>query len=131
MLLFAAVAVVAAPVPKGLKKRPDAEVFVGRWQVVCEENGLPSSEGVWTFDDELKVQCGPADGSPGGSNHRVRFDPNTTPKQIDFGPFRGIYTIDGDDIRIALTVNSDRPASFDPKPGVYDNRLRRLTDNGK
>ena len=119
---------VAAPVPKALKKS-DAETFAGKWEVVCEENGQPSSTGTWTFDAELKMKV--ASPNQPGAEYRVILDPAQSPKQIDVGDFKGIYAIDGDDIRIAFTTRGDRPASFDPKPGVFDNRLRRATDKGK
>jgi uncharacterized protein (TIGR03067 family) len=120
-LLFLAAVAVAAPVPKGLKKRTDAEAFAGKWDVVCTHNGEPSSTGTWVFEAETKTLTV----LQSGAKYAVTFDPSETPHRIDLGGYKGIYTFDGDDLRIAFTTGGDRPTSFDPKPGVLHNRLRR------
>jgi uncharacterized protein (TIGR03067 family) len=70
--------------------------------------------------------------APGGAEFRVKLDPSKTPREIDLGDYKGIYEIDGDDARIAFTgAGGKRPTDFDPKPGVFDNRLCRPADKKK
>ena len=121
----------AAPVPKDfVKKRPDAEVFVGAWDtVVAESAGQPTGKATWTFDAGLKMVSTP----PGGgrwSEWVITLDPTKSPKEIDIGHYKGIYQFDGADIKIAFST-SERPTDFDAKPGVYYNLLRRVPEKGK
>lgn len=132
-LLLVLSSAVAAPVPKALKKqRPDAEVFVGTWDTVVKElNGQPVPKTVWTFDPDLTMWSkSPGDGGKGG-RWAVKIDPDATPKRIDIDTFQGIYEFDGGDIRLAYTLNADRPTTFDPKPGVYTVVLRRVKGDTK
>jgi uncharacterized protein (TIGR03067 family) len=133
-LLVAAAVAVAAPVPKQLKKqRPDAEVFVGTWElVVAEQHGQPAPKAVWTFDSELKMTSRPLDPKETWSSDWVtRIDPEKSPKEIDIGKeYKGIYEIDGDEIRIAYTGGT-RPSSFDSKAKMFYTVLRRTKGDGK
>jgi uncharacterized protein (TIGR03067 family) len=120
--LVLVVGVSAAPVPKPLKaKRPDAEVFVGEWQV--ETNGQ-SGRHIWTFDEDL-IMWSKAVGANGmGSKWVIKIDPDKSPKHIDIGPdYKGIYEIDGDEIR--LCYSGQRPANFDDKARTNYTVLRR------
>ncbi len=115
----------AAPVPKELKKkRPDAEVFVGKWEV--ESNG-ETGRHTWTFDDD-RTMWSKGVGSVGpGSKWVMKIDPDKTPKEIDFGTnYRGLYEIDGDEIRIVYSGN--RPANFDNKARNNYTVLRRAAE---
>lgn len=124
---------VAAPVPKALKKqRPDAEVFVGAWETVVKElDGQPIPKTVWTFDADLTMWSKSPGEEGKGGKWPVKIDPDATPKRIDIDTYLGIYEFDGDDIRLAYTLNADRPTTFDRKPGVYNVVLRRVTTEGK
>jgi uncharacterized protein (TIGR03067 family) len=133
--LVATAAAVAAPVPKAVKKRPDAEVLVGTWEtVVSEENGrLRAGPGVyrWTFDADLTMWSGPSGQTERGVKWAVKITPGQAPKEIDFTSgttaHKGIYEFDGESLRIAYTTG-DRPMNFTAKPGVYYNVLRRVAD---
>ena len=116
------VSVVAAPVPKALKaKRPDAEVFVGEWQV--ETNGQ-SGRHTWTFEENLTMWSKAVGANGTGSKWVMKIDPDKSPKEIDFGDiYKGIYEIDGDDIRIVYS--HQRPANFDDKARNNYTVLRR------
>jgi uncharacterized protein (TIGR03067 family) len=132
LLVLAAVAA-AAPVPKALKaKRPDAEVFVGTWETVVKEvDGRPVPKTVWTFDADLTMWSkSPGEGGQ-GTRWAVKIAPDATPKRIDIDTFLGVYEFDGDDIRLAYTLNGDRPTTFDAKPGVYNVVIRRVKEGGK
>ena len=119
----------AAPVPKQLKaKRPDAEVFVGAWEVV-EPNGGPPKH-VWTFDPDLTMWSKPVGSSGKGSEWKIRIDAEKAPKEIDIGKeYKGIYEIDGDEIRILYS--GTRPASLDERRGQVYTVIRRVKGDGK
>jgi uncharacterized protein (TIGR03067 family) len=133
--LVATAAALAAPVPKAVKQRPDADVLVGTWEtVVSEENGRArAGPGVyrWTFDADLTMWSGPAGQTERGVKWVVKIAPGQSPKEIDLTngstAHKGIYEVDRDDLRIAYTPG-ERPANFTARPGVYYNVLRRVPD---
>ncbi len=137
-LAFVVVAVaVAAPVPKGMKaKRPDAELFVGTWEIVQSDvNGKPrgGKATLWAFDADLNMTSFNQGAEPkNGTKWAIKLDPEKSPKQIDLiregSNYKGIYEWDGDDLRIAYTLGGGRPATFDPKPDVYTELLRRVPE---
>jgi uncharacterized protein (TIGR03067 family) len=134
VLLVATSAAVAAPVPKALKKQlPDPERFVGKWDVVRTElNGeaLGTHAKLWTIDAGLKMKSFHDSGQV--LNWTLKLDPAKSPKEIDISSYKGIYEFDGDDLRIAYdTGDGTRPTTFDAKPDVYVETLRRATDTGK
>ncbi len=120
----------AAPVPKELKNRPDAERYVGAWDtVVSESNGQPYNKACWTFDADLKMV---SNGGGGGTSHWViKIDPTKSPKTIDIGSYPGVYDFDGADIRIAYTLGGARPLEVKSGPGVYYSVLRRVAEAKK
>lgn len=125
LAVVVAVGASAAPVPKELKKkRSDAEVFAGEWQVVStERNGQPQANhaNVWTIDADLKMKTI----HPSGQvlNWTLKIDPEKTPKEIELTSYKGIYEIDGDEIR--LVYSNQRPANFDDKARNNYTVLRR------
>ncbi len=129
VLLLAAVAI-AAPVPKGMKKakRPDAELFVGAWEMVEGPGGAQLY--VWTFDEGLTMWS-KAVGSEGpGSRWVVTITPDTSPKEMELTSdrtrYEGIYEIDGDEIRIVYGGN--RPTAFEGKGKLNYTVLRRVPE---
>lgn len=129
-LLFA-VAAVAAPVPKQLKpKRSDAEVFVGTWElVVSEDSGKPHPvPHTWSFDADLTMWSKKVGADGKGHKWKVKIDPEQSPKHIDIGELKGLYEIDGDEIRIVYAYTSQRPTGFDQKATMSYNVLRRVTE---
>lgn len=114
----------AAPVPKALKaKRPDAEVFAGTWQV--ETNG-ESGKHTWTFDEDLTMWSKTVGANGPGSKWVIKIDPEKSPKHIDIGPdYKGIYEIDGDEIRLVYR-GGERAANFDDKARTNYTVLRRV-----
>jgi uncharacterized protein (TIGR03067 family) len=126
VLLLAAVAT-AAPVPKSVKaKRPDAEVFVGTWELQEGNNG--GQKWAWTFDEDLTMWSQVVGANGRGSKWVMKIDPDKSPKEIDFDgggtKWQGIYEIDGDEIR--MVYNNPRPANFDNKARNNYTVLRRV-----
>ena len=116
---------VAAPVPRA-KKRPDAEVFVGSWDlVVTEYEGRPIDKGTWIFDEKLELKSVSPNEGGRFTTWDIKLDPEKSPKEIDVGGFKGIYEFDGEDIRVAF-ASGDRPTTFAAKEGVYYYLLRRV-----
>lgn len=135
-LLLAVVPALAAPVPKVVKAKPDAERFAGTWDALdAGKDGKPKPGGgyQWTFDADLTMWSKSTGASDKGTQWAIQIDPEKSPKEIDlthFGTaYKGIYEFDGDDIRIAYATQ--RPAGFDASQGVYHTLLRRVADKGK
>lgn len=127
LYVVAVAAASAAPVPKAMKKQlPDPERFVGEWDVVSTElNGQPltNHSKAWTIDADLKMKSHHQAGQV--LNWTLKIAPEKVPKEIDLTNYKGIYEVDGDDIRVAYTIGGDRPTTFDPQPGVYVEVIRR------
>ena len=124
-----AVSTSAAPVPKQLKaKRSDAEVFVGTWDLVEGNNG--GLRYAWTFDEDLTMWSKAAGGNGPGAKWVIKIDPDKSPKEIDLNSdgtrYKGIYEIDGDEIR--LVYSGERPANFDNKARTNYTVLRRAKE---
>jgi len=110
------------------KARPDAEAILGAWSIVgLETGGKGEAEknfrgNTFTFTKEKATLQ--ERGYP-----RIEFsytlDPAKTPKTIDLtttkgsgNTIKGIYTLDGDDLVMTLSVGgSTRPAEFITKAG--------------
>ena len=78
---------------------------------------------MWTITADLKMKSVHPSGSE--LDWVLKIDPAKTPKVIDITTYKGIYEIDGDDLRIAYTIGGDRPTTFDPQPDVVIEVLRR------
>lgn len=133
LILLLAAPALAAPVPKELKHRSDAERYVGTWEtVISESGGQPYSKARWTFDEKLMMTSNPLPGGVGGpSIWIIKIDPKQTPNTIDIGSYPGIYEIDGDDIKIAYTTGGPRPTEVKSGNSVYYTVLRRVPESKK
>lgn len=94
--------VVAAPVPKAVKKANDATLLDGRWESVSlDTGGGIRADTTWWLeikDGKLSTGCG---GSKGYDGRTFRLDPDASPKHIDIDDLSGkfiltIYQLDGD-----------------------------------
>ena len=133
VLLAFAATVSAAPVPKEVKKkRPDAEVFVGVWEIVTsEQDGQPKAKATWTFEEDLTMWSKPPGATDKGTKWAIKIDPEKTPREINISSYAGIYEFDGDDIRVLFAYSSTRPTSFDEKQKAHYVLLRRMKGDGK
>jgi uncharacterized protein (TIGR03067 family) len=109
--------VLAAPVPKDRRKKPDAELIQGKWQVVGRiDNGSPRAGSgrencFWTFSQST-VQI------DRGAAQTIVIDESKNPKQLDlvYAPtnvYHGIYHLEGDRFKWHNTsANGYRPTEF-------------------
>jgi uncharacterized protein (TIGR03067 family) len=123
VLLFGSLVAVAsaAPIPKELRLKSDAERLLGVWDMpVSEINGKERNKAHWTFENGkmFSVLYGNESGGR-GSEWVIKIDPEKTPKEIDITSYKGIYTFDGDRLKIAYTIGADRPTDFKPAEGKY------------
>lgn len=115
LMLFAAPAALAAPVPKELK-RTDLDSIVGTWALTGSCNGggqiNPGDGSLWKFD---------ADGQaaiirkPGDTAGGIKFalDPKTEPKSFDWicpwGEWYGVYELKDDTFTIYISGKKPMP----------------------
>jgi RNA polymerase sigma factor (sigma-70 family) len=116
--------------PKAKEKPPaktDQELMVGNWAITNEDSQRKGEMWVITEDSILMYA------NYGGINafhYAHRLDVGKNPRQIDItvsrikgpvvGVIKGIYVLDGDDLRLCLgAIGTNRPAAFPekPKPG--------------
>jgi RNA polymerase sigma factor (sigma-70 family) len=120
----------AGPLPAQPKQEPgktDQERMVGSW-VIMNDDSLRKGEKWIIREDRFLMGVNLI----GGIDKLLRFhrlDASKNPKQIDITfkeqpngkplfNIKGIYALDGDELRISLgDVGKDRPAAFAKKPG--------------
>ncbi len=111
-----AVGVVAAPVPKGVKKNRDTEELVGEW-LEPEQKAR-----IWWFKE---------DGTAGGGDLKnpsrrglYRIDPTASPKTLDWSDDEGqtwqlgVFSIENGTLTVNIAAGSKdpRPTAFDETP---------------
>jgi len=120
LLAFAvALSAGAAPVPKSLKKKTDAELLEGRWESVSFDiGGGPRTDITWWLEvRDGKLSTGTRQ-PPGYDQRVIRLDSTTCPKQLDIdnaaGAFNlGIYELEGDTfVWCESTAPTVRPTDF-------------------
>ena len=108
---------VAAPVPKALKRGSDAEGIVGAW----EES--PNAKSFWVFFADGMAGVG----DPVNPQLKALYsiDPSQTPKHLDWSQdggkswYLGVYELDGDTLKISFGGggNGIRPPTVDKGNG--------------
>jgi hypothetical protein len=117
-LLLSAAPLVAAPVPKGLKKQADGSDIVGLWAKT------PGGTSGWYFNPDGSAGCG-TPGVPGGCVAVYKVDATQTPKHLDWSQDGGktwhlaVYEIEGDVLRINFGGGNtgQRPTAIGPNTG--------------
>ncbi len=104
----------AAPVPKELKRRPDAERLQGVWIIP------PSLR--WYFKGDKLYSGGLNTTDNLGTEYGIVLRPELAPTQMDITQngriiCTGIYKFDGEALHITYVHSGERPADFAPAPG--------------
>jgi uncharacterized protein (TIGR03067 family) len=111
----------------------DTAALKGKWEVVSAEfEGKPATTAyrpgtVIVIDgDELYFTDGFAKSKP----TKFKIDAAAKPKAIDFGKeqgerkaLKGIYSLDGDTLKLCLNLTGERPKEFKTKAGDKTNLL--------
>jgi len=113
--------------PKQQPAKTDQERMVGNWFITNDESMRKGEMWVITEDSILMHA---KHGGANAHHYAHRLDASKTRKQIDItvsrangrtvGVIKGIYVLDGDELRLCLgEMSTDRPAAFPekPKPG--------------
>ena len=135
VLLFTVAPLVAAPVPKALKKRPaDAERILGTWRMfdhAMDGGRQDSSDVCWRFEEGGRVFCVH---TKTGQEFPMGYtiDPSGDPATMEWKDsptgktYPSIYKLDGDTLFLVSPVGGGpRPTEFAPAKGVYYTEFRR------
>ena len=141
VLLAAALPLLAAPVPKELKKVMKIE---GTWKMVsCDCFGRPAqlnADQHWTFDAGLNMtpHLGSKPAPDAVSGSQLLIDAAADPKRADFKYTNdpmcpGIYEFspDGNTLKLCINMNTaDRPTAVESGKNVYLWTLQRAKPEG-
>ena len=115
-LVLVAIAAIAAPVPKEVKRGVALE---GSWEVVelhMQGQAIDTYNGaVWNITKELiKIDHPDSTGMPALSNKIISVEITATSKNLDYTNSQGIvrkciFEIDGDSITLCIPLTTDRP----------------------
>ena len=137
LFAFATPPLLAAPVPKELKKEMKIE---GTWKMVsCDCFGNPArlnADQHWTFDAGLNMtpHLGSKPAPDAVSGSQLLIDAAADPKRVDFKSADdpivrpGIYELspDGNTLKLCINQNNaDRPTAVEPGKNVYLWMLQR------
>jgi RNA polymerase sigma factor (sigma-70 family) len=111
--------------PKPQPAKSDQERMVGNWFIMNEDSGRKGE--MWAIDED-RILMHAKDLTPITKRYVHHLDTGKDPKHIDItvtqvngspvGAIKGIYALDGDELRLCLAaLGKDRPAAFPEKPG--------------
>ncbi len=135
LFVISTAALVAAPVPKAVKKADDATLMQGRWEAVTlDSGGGPKPDkrfllvGDWTMSMTNDAPSNAAEGP-------LKLDPDQSPKQFDVTwkqwttPQKYIYQLDGDTLTICHGQDSQpRPSELKGGNGAHCFVFKRMSD---
>ena len=108
VVLLGSVTALAAPVPKELKKKPDAERMQGLWKVDSETS-------YWLFQGHKLFAGGTDTPDKNGHTYEIAVRTESAPGEFDLtggSEFAGICRFVGDDLHVAYSPGKGRPANF-------------------
>ena len=122
---------IAAPVPKALKKNRDNSKIVGVWE------DSPGSRSCWIFNDDGTAGAG--DPTNPAWKALYKIDPDQTPKHIDWSQdagkswYLGAYESDGETLKISFGTSGSgiRPTTVDKGNGFQWISTTRRGEVGK
>ena len=134
-----AFALLAAPIPKALKKKSDEELLEGRWEIVTlDTSGAgPQAQngdfGTFHFIYKAGVLSTGTKTSPGWKDVKMTLDPTANPKvmTLETSPGRfikNIYEIDGDTLKWCEWQKESPPDNFTGGNGKNSFLLKRATE---
>ena len=127
----------AAPVPKELKLRPDAERICGVWTYEFYMNGeAKGGGGRWYFTREKLYSGGTNTTDALGTEYGIVLRPELSPGQMDIAQngnivCSGIYKFEGEDLFIAYVHTGERPKDFNTAAGRSILKLKRASEAKK
>jgi uncharacterized protein (TIGR03067 family) len=130
ILLLAAPLVLAAPVPKELK-RTDEQAILGMWDMVAHSsNGAPATPQTvkWRLESDGKAFIL----NPGESAIGYKLHPELSPKGFDWqwpGSLHlGRYQLEGDTLKVVITSGAStvRPTELKPAADVIYCEFKRV-----
>ena len=83
-----------------------------------EVGGRDYTKAVWVFE-KGKMFSRTLEQTSGGTEWKIKLDPDKTPKEIDIGGYPGIYEFEGDHLKIAYKLSAPRPTNFKAEEGKY------------
>ncbi len=122
-LVFASMPALAAPVPKELKTRPDAERMQGVWDFETYDDGGRTHKGTrWYFEKDKMYSGGTDTADDKGWENGIVLRPEANPPEMDIvyttGPVcQGVYKFVGEELHIAYVHGAVRPTDFASAPG--------------
>lgn len=135
LIALSAAALLAAPVPKQVKKASDADLMRGRWESVSLDSGSgpkPDKRFLLVGDGTMSMtNDAPSDATAGP----LKLDPDQSPKHLDV-TWKGwgkaqlyIYTLDGDTLTMCHAQdNQPRPTEFKGGNGAHCFVFKRMPD---
>ena len=137
ILLFGAGAS-AAPVPKELKQRPDAERILGLWiyDSIDTGNGQAASAGRWIFKPNKLYAGGTNTTDNQGVEYGIILRSELAPTQLDITQggrviCTGICKFEGEELHISYVHNGERPKDYASAPGRTVLKLKRGPEAAK
>jgi uncharacterized protein (TIGR03067 family) len=105
--------------------KTDQERMVGNWHIINDDSARKGE--MWVISED-RILMYAKHGGANGHLYSHRLDAGKDPKQIDIkvtltngkpiGIIKGLYALDGDELRLCLAaLDKDRPAAFPKKPG--------------
>ena len=140
VVLLGSVTALAAPVPKELKKKPDAERILGVWAYDSSDlNGAKGAGGRWYFNGDKLYSGGSNTTDARGSEYGVSLRSDQSPTHLDISMNNaplcvGIYKFVGDDLHLAYVSSSskaERPKNFDSADGKTVMSFKRVPEPKK
>ena len=131
LLLVAAGALTAAPVPKDMKaKKGDAALLVGRWK---------PSDGTtqwYEFKADGTMKTWNEPGEANAVPYLWTIDPTAKPKRMTWSnaksgraEWEAVYELDGDDLKMTYAATPKVPPAIGPGPGLFVNGQTRANSD--